>query len=115
MIEYWSAKGYGFPEEDVDFVTKMDTDLYALPKAKALPQSLELSSNGTQFAIWSSDRCVPIALWAAIDEQRDAVSIGSCNPMNRRASKSHTQPGEHAVQAGPGVLVQVRKVEESLR
>ena len=64
MIEYWSAKGYGFPEEDVDFSTKMDTDLYALPKAKALPQSLELSSNGTQFAVWSSDRCPPIALWA---------------------------------------------------
>ncbi|CAL5228960.1 g12192 [Coccomyxa viridis] len=56
MIEYWSARGYSFPEEDVDFSTKMDTDLYALPKAKALPQSLELSSDGTQFAIWSSDR-----------------------------------------------------------
>ena len=56
MIEYWSANGYGFPEGDVEFSTKMDTDLYALPKAKAMPQSLEISSDGSQFAIWSSDR-----------------------------------------------------------
>ena len=102
MIEYWSAKGYGFPEEDVDFVTKMDTDLYALPKAKALPQSLELSSNGTQFAIWSSDRCVPIALWAAIDEQRDAVSIGSCNPMNLTGKQVPHPTWRACCAGGPG-------------
>ena len=57
MIEYWSADGCGFPEEAVDFSTKMDTDLYALPKAKATAQSLDISADGSQFAIWSSDRC----------------------------------------------------------
>lgn len=56
MIEYWSATTYSFPEADVDFSTKMDTDLYALPKAKAVPQSLDISNDGSQFAIWSSDR-----------------------------------------------------------
>ena len=72
MIEYWSAKEYGFPEEGVDFSTKMDTDLYALPKAKALPQSLDISSNGTMFAIWSSDRSPPKTLTphnSAVDRQ----------------------------------------------
>lgn len=57
MIEYWSADGCGFPEEAVDFSMKMDTDLYALPKAKATAQSLDISADGSQFAIWSSDRC----------------------------------------------------------
>ena len=56
MIEYWSASDYSFPEDSVDFRTKIDTDLYALPKAKAAPQSLDISSDGSQFSIWCSDR-----------------------------------------------------------
>lgn len=56
MIEYWSAGDYSFPEDSVDFRTKIDTDLYALPKAKAAPQSLDISSDGSQFSIWCSDR-----------------------------------------------------------
>ena len=50
MIEYWSAGDYSFPEDSVDFRTKIDTDLYALPKAKAAPQSLDISSDGSQFS-----------------------------------------------------------------
>ena len=56
MIEYWSASDYSFPEDTVDFRTKIDTDLYALPKAKAAPQALDISSDGSQFSIWCSDR-----------------------------------------------------------
>ena len=108
MIEYWSAKGYGFPEEDVDFSTKMDTDLYALPKAKALPQSLELSSDGTQFAIWSSDRCILIAQCTQLGRGRTKAMLlyqGGHNGEFALAIKAHTPLQECAVQAGPGVLV----------
>lgn len=56
MIEYWRSTGHVFPEEDVDFSSKLDTDLYAHAKAKTAVQSLEVSRGGSQFVTWSSDR-----------------------------------------------------------
>lgn len=56
MIEYWRSTGHSFPEEDVDFSSKLDTDLYAHAKAKTTVQSLEVSRDGSQFVTFSSDR-----------------------------------------------------------
>lgn len=60
MIEYWRASGHSFPEEDVNFRSKLDTDLYALAKAKTTAQSLEVSRDGSQFVTFSPDRCEAI-------------------------------------------------------
>ncbi len=57
MIEYWRSTGQAFPEEDVDFSSKLDTDLYAHAKAKTAVQSLEVCRDGSQFVTFSSDRC----------------------------------------------------------
>jgi hypothetical protein len=56
MIEYWSGSDYAFPQDQVAFRMKLDTDLFALAKAKATSKSLEISKDGSQFAIFSTDR-----------------------------------------------------------
>ena len=62
MIEYWRSSGHAFPEEDVDFSSKLDTDLYAHAKAKVAVQSLEVSRDGLQFVTFSSDRYTRVLL-----------------------------------------------------
>ncbi len=92
MIEYWSADGYGFPEEAVDFSIKMDTDLYALPKAKAMAQSLEISADGSQFAIWSSDRC---SMVRCVLEAHAHGSARECSHMLEEIAHEYTLIRRH--------------------
>lgn len=56
MIDYWTAEGHAFPEQELEFTVKVDTDLYALAKAKTSVQSLEVSRDGSEFATISADR-----------------------------------------------------------
>ncbi len=56
MIEYWSGSDYAFPQDQVAFKMKLDTDLFALAKAKTTSKSLEISKDGSQFATFSTDR-----------------------------------------------------------
>ena len=56
VIEYWSGSDHTFPQEEVAFTMKLDTDLFALAKAKTTSKSLEISKDGSQFAIFSRDR-----------------------------------------------------------
>ena len=56
MIEYWSAQDYSFPEAEVSFNFKTETDLYVLAKAKVQALSLAISRDGQQFAMLCSDR-----------------------------------------------------------
>ena len=56
MIEYWSGSDYTFPQDQVSFTMKLDTDLFALAKAKTSSKALEISKDGTQFATFSTDR-----------------------------------------------------------
>ncbi|KAA6426631.1 MAG: peptidylprolyl isomerase domain and WD repeat-containing 1-like [Trebouxia sp. A1-2] len=56
IIEYWSGSDYTFPQDQVAFKMKLDTDLFALAKAKTTSKSLEISKDGNQFAIFSIDR-----------------------------------------------------------
>lgn len=56
MIEYWSGTTLGFPGDAVAFRFKLDTDLYALAKAKTAARSLEVSRDGAQFSVVAADR-----------------------------------------------------------
>ena len=56
MIEYWTGSDYTFPQDAVTFQLKLDTDLYAMAKAKTSSKSLEISKDGSQFATFSTDR-----------------------------------------------------------
>ena len=56
MIEYWSVSDHQFPEDAVSFRYKMETDLFALAKAKTRAGSLSVSPDGTQFAAFCADR-----------------------------------------------------------
>ncbi len=56
MIEYWSGSDYAFPQDQVAFKMKLDTDLFALAKATTTSKSLEISKDGSQFATFSTDR-----------------------------------------------------------
>lgn len=66
MIEYWAAESHQFPGEAVSFNYKMETDLFALAKGKTQAASLAVSSDGSQFAIFSTDRSTPSAVHAQI-------------------------------------------------
>ena len=56
VLEYWSGSTYSFPADAVSFRSKLDSDLYALAKAKAQARHLEISKNGVHFAVICSDR-----------------------------------------------------------
>lgn len=80
MIDYWTAEGHAFPEQEVDFTVKLETDLYALAKAKTGVQSLEVSRDGSQFATISADR---------------QISPGCCKggPVYQPESNMHSDQG----------------------
>lgn len=80
VIEYWEASGeYGMPK-DVDFRFKMDTDLYALAKSRAVPTSLSISPDGEHFAVTATDYKVRLYVYATgktrrtYDESYDALN-----------------------------------------
>ena len=58
MIEYWQASDHEFPEQGVAFKYKMETDLFALAKARTHAGSLAVSNDGTQFAVFCADKWI---------------------------------------------------------
>ncbi len=42
VIDYWDGSSYAFPKDTVKFKFKMDTDMYALAKAKTTAPSIEV-------------------------------------------------------------------------
>ena len=72
-IEYWSPSTFSFTDGTA-FKSKLDTDLYALAKAKAAALSLDVSRDGSQFVIFSSDR------FAAMHSLRHAQHRGIVKP-----------------------------------
>jgi peptidylprolyl isomerase domain and WD repeat-containing protein 1 len=65
VIEYWDAGSHAFPSDTVSFDSKLDTDLYALAKAKTLAASLDVSRDGSQFAMFCADRRVRVFSFAS--------------------------------------------------
>ncbi len=82
-IEYWSPSSFRFPADGAAFASKLDTDLYALAKAKAVALSLDVSRDGSQFVIFSSDRCPAVAkkLAAPCGDRWTTVSLYTGNRM----------------------------------
>ena len=81
MIEYWTGSNYTFPQDVVTFKLKLDTDLYALAKAKTSSTTLEIGKDGSQFATWSASHpadCIlslcPVFFWV---DELGLVSPGS--------------------------------------
>ena len=82
MIEYWSGplSDYKFPT-NVQFDSKMDTDLYEYAKVKAIVLSIAFSQDGRQMAVLSDDRKIRIfnfltgKITKVVDESLDVYSV----------------------------------------
>lgn len=61
LLEYWSGmkKDFTFPK-NVQFESKLDTDLFEFAKNKTQPTSLAFSPDGKKFATISTDRRVRV-------------------------------------------------------
>ncbi|XP_054162055.1 peptidylprolyl isomerase domain and WD repeat-containing protein 1-like [Oppia nitens] len=62
MLDYWMShkNDYKFPENIVEFESKLDTDLYELAKNKTIPHDICFSKDGKLFAAICSDRKVRV-------------------------------------------------------
>ena len=90
VIEYWSPSTYEFPQDAVSFRFKLDTDLYALAKAKTKALTLEVSPDGEQFTTTGPDRKVRVFRFGSgklryvIDE-----SLESANDAQRSGNATY--------------------------
>ena len=59
LLEYWtgSKHDYKFPK-NVNFDSRLDTDLYEFFKCKTYPTALCISNDGSKFATFAMDRKV---------------------------------------------------------
>ncbi|KAL0026717.1 hypothetical protein WJX79_006852 [Trebouxia sp. C0005] len=88
IIEYWSGSDYTFPQDQVAFKMKLDTDLFALAKAKTTSKSLEISKDGNQFAIFSIDRRVRVFRFQTGKLRRTYdESVAAANELQRGESE----------------------------
>eukprot|EP00887_Chlorella_sp_A99_P006803 scaffold2.g6803.t1 len=80
MLEYWSATTHALPSDEVSFSMKLDTDLYALAKAKTFAHALAVSPDGAKFVACCADaklrvfRFAPGKLSRTYDESLDAAA-----------------------------------------
>ena len=56
IIDYWHGSDYKFPSDSVTFKFRIETDLFALAKAKTTASSLSISQQGNQFAVFCTDK-----------------------------------------------------------
>ncbi|OIW21997.1 hypothetical protein TanjilG_28420 [Lupinus angustifolius] len=60
IIEYWSPATLQFPEDEVSFKLKTDTNLFEIVKCKTSVSAIEVSPDGKQFSITSPDRRIRV-------------------------------------------------------
>ncbi|RYR79156.1 hypothetical protein Ahy_A01g004005 [Arachis hypogaea] len=60
IIEYWSPTTLQFPEDEVNFKLKSDTNLFEIVKCKTSVSAIEVSPDGKQFSITSPDRRIRV-------------------------------------------------------
>ncbi|XWS28600.1 hypothetical protein CRYUN_Cryun25bG0084400 [Craigia yunnanensis] len=60
IIEYWSPATLQFPESEVNFRLKSDTNLFEIAKCKTTISAIEVSPDGKQFSITSPDRRIRV-------------------------------------------------------
>ncbi len=102
IIEYWSATTLKQPGEGLAFRFKLDTDLYALAKAKTVARSLEVSRDGAQFSVVAADRRAPCTARPAMPAVRTRPCVRSCgcgpplDPGTRAPTACAHRPGRSA-------------------
>ncbi|CAH2065469.1 unnamed protein product, partial [Thlaspi arvense] len=60
IIEYWSPSTLQFPEDEVNFKLKSDTNLFEIIKCKTTISAIEVSPDGKQFSVTSPDRKIRV-------------------------------------------------------
>ncbi|CAN1252361.1 Peptidyl-prolyl cis-trans isomerase CYP71 [Linum perenne] len=120
IIEYWRPSTLQFPEDEVDFKVKSDTDLFEIIKCKTSVSSIEVSPDGEQFSITSPDRRIRVfwfvkgklrrvydeSLEVAQDLQRsdaplyrlEAIDFGRRMAVEKELEKTETAPQPNAVE-----------------
>lgn len=119
MIEYWNPATLQFPEDEVNFRLKSDTNLFEIVKCKTTVSTLEVSPDGKQFSITSPDRRIRVfwfksgklrrvydeSLEVAQDLQRsdapmyrlEAIDFGRRMAMEKELEKTENAPQPNAV------------------
>ncbi|XVF69132.1 hypothetical protein PTKIN_Ptkin11bG0056200 [Pterospermum kingtungense] len=119
IIEYWSPATLQFPESEVNFRLKSDTNLFEIAKCKTAISSIEVSPDGKQFSITSPDRRIRVfwfrtgklrrvydeSLEVAQDLQRsdapmyrlEAIDFGRRMAVEKEIEKTEMAPQPNAV------------------
>ncbi|KAB5541697.1 hypothetical protein DKX38_014671 [Salix brachista] len=119
LIEYWSPTTLKFPESEVKFRLKSDTNLFEIVKCKTSVSTMEVSPDGKQFSITSPDRRIRVfwfrtgklrrvydeSLEVAQDLQRsdapmyrlEAIDFGRRMAVDKEIEKTDTAPQPNAI------------------
>lgn len=119
ILEYWSPSTLRFPENNVRFKLKTDTNLFDIAKGKTTVSAIEISSDGNQFAITSPDHRIRVfwfrtgklrrvydeSLEVAQDLQRsdapmyrlEAIDFGRRMAVEKEIEKTENAPQPNAV------------------
>ncbi|KAL9413353.1 hypothetical protein AB3S75_041931 [Citrus x aurantiifolia] len=119
IIEYWSPHTLQFPESEVSFRLKSDTNLFEILKSKTTVSAIEVSPDGKQFSITSPDRRIRLfwfrtgklrrvydeSLEVAQDLQRsdaplyrlEAIDFGRRMAVEKEIEKTETAPPPNAI------------------
>jgi len=119
IIEYWSATTLQFPEDEVNFKLKSDTNLFEIIKCKTTISAIEVSPDGKQFSITAPDRRIRVfwfrtgklrrvydeSLVVAQDLQRsdaplyrlEAIDFGRRMAVEKELEKTESAPQPNAV------------------
>ncbi|KAG8639639.1 hypothetical protein MANES_14G162200v8 [Manihot esculenta] len=114
IIKYWSPATLQFPESEVNFRLKSDTNLFEIVKCKTSVSTMEVSPDGKQFSITSPDRRICVfwfrtgkllrvydeSLEVAQDLQRsdaplyrlEAIDFGRRMAVEKEIEKTETAP-----------------------
>lgn len=119
ILEYWSPSTLRFPENNVRFKLKTDTNLFEIAKSKTTVSAIEVSSDGNQFVITAPDRRIRVfwyktgklrrvydeSLEVSHDLQRsdapmyrlDAIDFGRRMAVDKELEKTENAPQPNAV------------------
>ncbi|XP_030522559.1 peptidyl-prolyl cis-trans isomerase CYP71 isoform X1 [Rhodamnia argentea] len=119
IIEYWKPDTLTFPEDEVNFTLKSDTNLFEIAKCKTSISAIEVSPDGKQFSVTSPDRRIRVfwfksgklrrvydeSLEVAQDLQRsnvplyqlEAIDFGRRMAVEKEIEKTENVPQPNAV------------------
>uniref|UniRef100_A0A2P2LCW0 peptidylprolyl isomerase n=1 Tax=Rhizophora mucronata TaxID=61149 RepID=A0A2P2LCW0_RHIMU len=119
IIEYWKPATLQFPEGEVNFKLKSDTNLFEILKCKTSVSTIEVSPDGKQFSITSPDRRIRVfwfrtgklrrvydeSLEVAQDLQRsgsplyqlEAIDFGRRMAVEKEIEKTEMAPQPNAI------------------